>query len=640
MVILYALCAAAILLGIRWMSSPETAVRGNLTGASAVLVAVVAVLIAEGLLSAVHLWMALLIGSAIGLFFGRTMPIIAMPQFVAMLNGLGGAASAFIALVVLFGREGGAVSNWALWAASLALLVGGLTLSGSLVAAGKLSARLTQRPVVLPFHQVWVTLTALLGVALLVITSLQTSTLAVLALVAVALLFGVLFTVPIGGADMPVTISLLNSFSGLAGAIAGFSVNNLLVVAAGGIVGAAGLILTQIMCRGMNRNLAQILTGKTTSAASPDSGQRSRSGQSASLASAVSVLNEARSVIIVPGYGMAVSQAQEQVKELIDLLASEGCDVRVAIHPVAGRMPGHMNVLLAEVDVPYDRLFALEQINDAFADTDVVVIVGANDVVNPAALRAKGTAIYGMPILNAHEAQHVIVCNFDTNPGYAGVDNTLYEEPNCSLLLGDAKKTLNAMLRQLREHSGDESLDPRILAEVASKLAHAKNVVIVPGYGMAVAQAQQEVKRLMELLEDLGCRVRIAIHPVAGRMPGHMNVLLAEVDVPYSKLFALEQINDAFSEVDVSIIVGANDVVNPAALDAKGTAIYGMPILNVHQSRSVVICNFDTNPGYSGVPNPLYDDDKALLLLGDARSTLKQLNEYVSELETSQAPAE
>ncbi len=637
MVILYAACAVAILLGIRWMSSPETAVKGNLTGSVAVLVAVLAVLTAEGLLSAGHLWAALLLGSGIGLFYGKTIPIIAMPQFVAMLNGLGGAASAFVALVVLLSDV--SASAWSLWAASLALLVGGLTLSGSIVAAGKLSARLPQRPIFLPTHQVWVALTALAGLVFLVVTAILGGPLWVLGLAATALLFGILFTVPIGGADMPVTISLLNSFSGMAGAIAGFSVNNLLVVAAGGIVGAAGLILTQIMCRGMNRSLLQILSGKTTSAGTGAPSGGVSAGQSGSLSAAAADLQAAQSVIIVPGYGMAVSQAQEQVKELMDSLLAAGKNVRVAIHPVAGRMPGHMNVLLAEVDVPYDTLFALEQINEDFAATDVVVVVGANDVINPAALDAQGTAIYGMPILHAHEAQRVIICNYDSQPGYAGVDNSLYGRDNCTLLLGDAKKTLGNLLRQLRKDSSEEFVDAEALERAVTVLTTAKDVVIVPGYGMAVAQAQQEVKRLMEQLEELGCRVRIAIHPVAGRMPGHMNVLLAEVDVPYSKLFALEEINDDFPNVDVSLIVGANDVVNPAALDAKGTAIYGMPILNVHQSGTVVICNYDTNPGYAGTHNPLYDSEDACLLLGDARTTLRQLNERVSALETTAAPS-
>ncbi len=628
MIIIYLLCAAAILLGIRWMSSPKTAVRGNLTGAAAVLVAIVAALTAEGLLTAVHLWAALAAGGLLGLFFARRVRIVAMPQFVALLNGFGGAASALVALVVLLGAH--PAPPWSIWAGALALLVGALTLSGSLVASGKLSGLLPQQPLMVSQHKLIVAAVGVTALAVLLWVGAAVSVIGVVALALAALLFGVLFASPIGGADMPVTISLLNSFSGMAGAIAGFSVNNLLVVAAGGIVGAAGLILTQIMCRGMNRSLVQILTGQTTSQRShtPTGETGGKAGGTASQAA--EILRNAARVILVPGYGMAVSQAQEDVRALLDYLEEHGKDVRVAIHPVAGRMPGHMNVLLAEVDVPYDRLFALEEINNEFKNTDAVVVVGANDVVNPAALEAKGTSIYGMPILNVHESRNIIVCNFDTKPGYAGVHNDLYELERSLLLLGDAKDSLRSLLRSLRAEREGSDLDPQTLEAAAASLRKAKRVMVVPGYGMAVAQAQQEVKRLLGLLEQMETDAKVAIHPVAGRMPGHMNVLLAEVDVSYDQLYALEEINDQFDDVDVAVVVGANDVINPAALEAEGSSIYGMPILNVYRSPSIIICNYDTKPGYSGTDNPLYQEERVHLLLGDAKDVLEQLNDAVA----------
>ncbi len=628
MIIIYLLCAAAILLGIRWMSSPKTAVRGNLTGAAAVLVAIVAALTAEGLLTAVHLWAALAAGGLLGLFFARRVRIVAMPQFVALLNGFGGAASALVALVVLLGAH--PAPPWSIWAGALALLVGALTLSGSLVASGKLSGLLPQQPLRVSQHKLIVAAVGVTALAVLLWVGAAVSVIGVVALALAALLFGVLFASPIGGADMPVTISLLNSFSGMAGAIAGFSVNNLLVVAAGGIVGAAGLILTQIMCRGMNRSLVQILTGQTTSQRShtPTGETGGKAGGTASQAA--EILRNAARGILVPGYGMAVSQAQEDVRALLDYLEEHGKDVRVAIHPVAGRMPGHMNVLLAEVDVPYDRLFALEEINNEFKNTDAVVVVGANDVVNPAALEAKGTSIYGMPILNVHESRNIIVCNFDTKPGYAGVHNDLYELERSLLLLGDAKDSLRSLLRSLRAEREGSDLDPQTLEAAAASLRKAKRVMVVPGYGMAVAQAQQEVKRLLGLLQQMETDAKVAIHPVAGRMPGHMNVLLAEVDVSYDQLYALEEINDQFDDVDVAVVVGANDVINPAALEAEGSSIYGMPILNVYRSPSIIICNYDTKPGYSGTDNPLYQEERGHLLLGDAKDVLEQLNDAVA----------
>ena len=368
----------------------------------------------------------------------------------------------------------------------------------------------------------------------------------------------------------------------------------------------------------------QTVKGKAKSAA--DSVKVAESEFELSLDESLSYIDlakEARKVIIVPGYGMALAQAQRDVKTLMDKLEANGAEVKVAIHPVAGRMPGHMNVLLAEADVSYDKLYEMDQINDEFADTDLVIVVGANDVINPAANTEEGTPIYGMPILNVNEAKHVLIFNYDTNPGYAGVENPLYEADNATLLLGDAADTIKSFIESFYDTSVATLSKPKTLRYVDIAKA-AKRVIIVPGYGMALAQAQRDVKILMDKLEANGAEVKVAIHPVAGRMPGHMNVLLAEADVSYDKLYEMDQINAEFADTDLVIVVGANDVINPAANTAEGTPIYGMPILNVYEAEHVLIFNFDTKPGYAGVENPLYKADNVTLLLGDAAATLKE----------------
>ena len=298
-------------------------------------------------------------------------------------------------------------------------------------------------------------------------------------------------------------------------------------------------------------------------------------------------------------------------------------------------MPGHMNVLLAEANVDYDSLYEMEAINDQFANTDAVIVIGANDVLNPAARNAEGTPIYGMPVLNVDQAKQVIICNFDLKPGYAGVENPLYSRgEGVALCLGDAKATLSNLMDRL-DHtesapaasaasSATSSATP--LQSATEVLHNAKSVIIVPGYGMALAQAQQEVKQLADKLARGGADVKYAIHPVAGRMPGHMNVLLAEANVDYDSLYEMEAINDQFATTDAVIVIGANDVLNPAARNAEGTPIYGMPVLNVDQAKQVIICNYDLKPGYAGVENPLYSRDQGVtLLIGDAKKTLSDL---------------
>jgi len=287
--------------------------------------------------------------------------------------------------------------------------------------------------------------------------------------------------------------------------------------------------------------------------------------------------------------------------------------------------------LLCEVDIPYEKLYEMEAINGDFEKTDLVIIIGASDVVNPAANTAEGTPIYGMPVLEADKGKHIIICNFDLKPGYAGVPNPLYEmKEKVHLLLGDAKDSIDTLLSKLSDSLKSETkVETGTTSDqndVSSWLKEAKNVIIVPGYGMAVSQAQSRVKMLSDKLESMGKNVRFAIHPVAGRMPGHMNVLLCEVDIPYEKLYEMEAINGDFEKTDLVIIIGASDVVNPAANTAEGTPIYGMPVLEADKGKHIIICNFDLKPGYAGVPNPLYEmKEKVHLLLGDAKDSIDSI---------------
>jgi len=465
---IYELISAAVvlvtLLGIRLLSSPRTSVAGNRLGALAMLFAVGAVLLHNGIIDAPLLIAGLVAGSAIGAVFAARVTMLKIPQLVALLNGFGGFASLLVAIVVLYEQHGG-LDGVNLLAGQLAIIVGGVTFSGSVVAAAKLDKRMSQQPLVLRGHSA-VSLHLIIVMAVLAGAGPFAGPGESIAIAAAAtvfsLVFGVVFAMRIGGADMPVTISLLNSYSGLAASICGFAVNDYMLIAIGAIVGAAGLILTRIMCRAMNRSLLDILTGRTSYAkgagpvpaeAAADAGAPASSGIDESdedRASRIAkILGDAARVIFVPGYGMALSQAQGKVKELYDILVGRGKDVRFAIHPVAGRMPGHMNVLLAEVDVPYERLCKLEDINPEFASTDAALIVGACDVVNPAAITAEGTPIYGMPILHVHEAKNVVVCNLDTKPGYSGVDNPLYARGNTIMMLGNAEETLASIIGKM-----------------------------------------------------------------------------------------------------------------------------------------------------------------------------------------------
>ena len=646
--------SVCVLAGISLMSKVKSAPTGNLLSAFAMLAGIVATLYFSGVASVVTIYAAILVGALIGSVMAVKAQMIQMPQLVALFNGLGGGASALVGMMTALGigLDGGHSEVVMLMmimkpgyvifislTSLLAVAVGMITLVGSLVAAGKLHRVLPQRPVVWSGHSVLTLITLVATIFSIAWGAFvpEQMGIALGGCLIASSLFGLFFSVRVGGADMPITISLLNSLSGVAGAIAGMAISDIFLVAVGGIVGASGLLLTQIMCRAMNRSLMSILLGgvKKTSAMPKPAAALITDNQPAPAPAAKTdktasdVLSAARNVIIVPGYGMALAQAQHLVKQLADTLIRNGAEVRFAIHPVAGRMPGHMNVLLAEADVPYEQLYEMEAINDDFAAADAVVVIGANDVLNPAARNAEGTPIYGMPVLNVDKAPAVIICNYDLKPGYAGVDNPLYsKQEGVFLELGDAKETLMRIIGGIHGMDAKKAEAPAGNADDRLKtvLSTARDVIIVPGYGMALAQAQHLVRQLADTLEHNGARVRFAIHPVAGRMPGHMNVLLAEADVPYEQLYEMEAINDDFAATDVVIVIGANDVLNPAARDAEGTPIYGMPVLNVDKAPEVVICNYDLKPGYAGVDNPLYSKKSGVFLeLGDAKETLARL---------------
>lgn len=619
--------AGLILVGISLMSNVKTAKIGNLIGALATFFAVVITLINFEIMTVsivvYTVLISVLIGTLIGVLFSSKVKMIQMPELVALLNGLGGAASAIVGAATLYIAQ----TNFEFITSLLALIIGLITLVGSLVAAGKLSKMISSRPIVIKLHQQLTIISiSLIFIALPIALFVKIPLIYMILIFAtLSISFGWLFSIRVGGADMPITISLLNSFSGVAGAIAGMAINNVLLVAIGGVVGASGLVLTQIMCQAMNRKLSDILFGITTLTTQTIKFEiDSESKNEPNSNDYHDIIYEAKKVIIVPGYGMALSQAQFLVKQLSDMLKDKGTEVKFAIHPVAGRMPGHMNVLLAEADISYEKLYEMNQVNNEFSTTDLVIVVGANDVINPAANTAENTPIYQMPILNVADAKHIIICNYDTAPGYAGVDNPLYHSNNVSLLLGDAKESINRLISYLNDKK------PNLTnIKLKDTIKGASSIIIVPGYGMALSQAQHLVKQLSSLLENDNKEVLYGIHPVAGRMPGHMNVLLAEADVEYDKLYDMDTINPKFKTTDLVIVVGANDVINPAANTAIGTPIYQMPILNVVDAKHIIICNFDASPGYAGVANPLYKNNKVTLLLGDAKESLQKIiNEY------------
>jgi len=465
--LIYLLSAVLFVVGLKRLTKVRTAQAGNMIAGVAMLLAVVGALLEYQIFSYQWIAIGIIAGTVIGAFAAQRVPMTEMPEMVAIFNGVGGAASGCVALSVLWGEiieksvtgtMAAAMGGDAAVTLFLSIIIGMVTLTGSVVAYLKLSGKISGSPILLPGRHL---INALLLVGSLAAGGYmafassgtdQTVTLA-LGLSGAAALLGVLLVIPIGGADMPVVISLLNSYSGVAASATGFVIGNKVLIISGAMVGAAGLILTQIMCVAMNRSLANVIFGGF---GEEGGGGGGKGGEYENVTScgpeeAAMILENASSVIVVPGYGLAVAQAQHAVRELGDLLEKNGAEVRYAIHPVAGRMPGHMNVLLAEADIPYEQLVEMDDINPEFAQTDVVIVIGANDVVNPASLTDKESPIYGMPILEVHHAQTVFVIKRGLGSGFAGVKNVLFERDNTMMVFGDAKKVIQGLASELKE---------------------------------------------------------------------------------------------------------------------------------------------------------------------------------------------
>jgi proton-translocating NAD(P)+ transhydrogenase subunit beta len=455
--LLYLITIVTFILALRFLSNPATARRGNQIGAAGMVLAVVVTWIRIGTTSWWAIALGMLLGGGFGAFAARKVHMTAMPQMVALFNGVGGGAAALIALAELHRilPPPGAPTVDVSLAVVLSALIGSISFAGSMIAFGKLQELIQGRPITYPGQQFVngaLFLTAL-GLGLALVAGVQDQWL-LWVLVGLALLFGVLFVLPIGGADMPVVISLLNAFTGLAVAASGFELENNVLIVSGMLVGASGTLLTLMMGRAMNRSVANVLFGAfgqiqqsgAAAAADTDGG----TVRSASAEDVAVMLAYAQKVVFVPGYGLAVAQAQHDLHQLADQLEAKGVEVSYAIHPVAGRMPGHMNVLLAEANVPYDELHELDEANGEFPRTDVVVVVGANDVVNPDARSNEGSPIYGMPILNVDAAQAVVVLKRSMNPGFAGIENPLFYNPKTVMLFGDAKESVDKLIADVK----------------------------------------------------------------------------------------------------------------------------------------------------------------------------------------------
>ncbi|MGH7410761.1 MAG: NAD(P)(+) transhydrogenase (Re/Si-specific) subunit beta [Candidatus Methylomirabilis sp.] len=454
MQVAYLAASVLFILGLKGMSSPETARRGMLQAALGMFLAIVGTLLHQDIISYEWIIVGIVIGSAIGAAMAIFMPMTAMPERIALSHSFGGLAAALVGVSEYYrhAAELGAVKTGAI---GFEVVLGALTFTGSLMAFGKLQGLITGVPVTYKFQNVSnISLLAItLGIVgyLIFVPSHQVVFYIMLGL---GFLLGILLVLPIGGADMPVVISLLNSYAGLAASATGFVLSNNILIIGGALDGASGFLLSIMMSKAMNRSFTNVLFGAfgaVTEEAVSEAGSAAGAINEGTIEDAATVLWNAQTTIIVPGYGMAVSQAQHALRELVDLLDSANATVRYAIHPVAGRMPGHMNVLLAEANVPYDQIYDLDDINGEFSRTDAVLVVGANDVVNPAAKNNPASPIYGMPVLNVEEARTVIVLKRSMKPGFAGIENELFLQPNTMMVFGDAKKTLTKLVEELKK---------------------------------------------------------------------------------------------------------------------------------------------------------------------------------------------
>lgn len=440
----YVVAAALFIYGLKLLGSADTARRGNMFSAVAMLIAIVSALLDQSIVEYQWILMGFVVGGVIGGTAARMVQMTSMPELVALFNGFGGMASLLVGWAALSTGSG----TFTLVTIVLSILIGGLTFTGSLIAYGKLSEKISSAAVMFKGQQIVNSLIVLAIVGCSVMFCIEPQNTQWLYLIIVlALIFGVMATIPIGGADMPVVISLLNSYSGLAACAAGFAINNNILIVAGSLVGASGIILTQIMCKAMNRSLTNVLFSGFGSV-SDDTSVVEGEIKPISVEDAYYVLEAATNVAIIPGYGMAVAQAQHVVKELSALLEKNGAEVNFGIHPVAGRMPGHMNVLLAEADVPYDQLLEMDEINPRMENVDVAIVIGANDVVNPAARDVESSPIYGMPVINVDNARTVFVLKRSMASGFAGIENPLFYKDNTRMLFGDAKESISGLVRE------------------------------------------------------------------------------------------------------------------------------------------------------------------------------------------------
>jgi proton-translocating NAD(P)+ transhydrogenase subunit beta len=455
--LVYLLAAVGLILGIKGLSHPSTARRGNLIAAAGMTIAIAFTFASPEIDSYWLIVLGIAVGAVIGAISARTVRMTAMPQMVALFNGVGGGAAALIAAAE-FHRVAplpGAVPGDRLAASLFSALIGSISFSGSLVAFAKLQELVTGRPLTFPGQNLVNAGVFLLAIALAVVAAVTEDGVWMLLLLLVALAFGLLLVLPIGGADMPVVISFLNAFTGLAAASAGFVLDNNALIIGGTLVGASGTLLTLMMGRAMNRSVGNVLFGAfgaAPAAGAPTIGAPvdGKSHREITADDAAVMLAYARQVVIVPGYGLAVAQAQHAVRELADLLEKRGVQVKYAIHPVAGRMPGHMNVLLAEANVPYPQLYDMDDINPEFPRTDVALVIGANDVTNPAARENASSPIYGMPILNVDQASNVVVLKRSMGAGFAGIENELYYDPKTAMLFGDAKSSVEKLVAAVK----------------------------------------------------------------------------------------------------------------------------------------------------------------------------------------------
>jgi len=448
--IIYIISSILFIFGLKMLGKASTARKGNMVSSIGMGVAIIATLAHQNILSYQSIAIGILIGTAIGAWAAQRVQMTSMPEMIALFNGSGGIASLFVGWAEFRAHESfDGVTAIAIYAA---VLIGGMTFTGSLIAYGKLSERMPSKALIFAgqkYANILIVLLLLIGAGVFAYSG-QLDDSIFLAVVALSLLLGVLSVLPIGGADMPVVISLLNSYSGVAASAAGFVIMNNVLIVAGSLVGASGIILTKLMCKSMNRSLSNVLFSGFASAKKSEGQVFTGEARPISAEDTYMLLEAARSVLIIPGYGMAVAQAQHVVRELADQLEINGTEVRFAIHPVAGRMPGHMNVLLAEANVSYDQLVEPDDVNPTMAMVDVTLVVGANDVVNPAARMDKASPLYGMPIIDVDRAKTCIVLKRSMKPGFAGVDNPLFFNSGTRMLLGDAKTSISALVSEFK----------------------------------------------------------------------------------------------------------------------------------------------------------------------------------------------